>query len=55
MRKNKTGIIRINGVDTWIKEVEFVKSHTELIEKNKHRPKFVKPYIDRLEIGRAHV
>ena len=23
MRKNKTGIIRINGVDTWIKEVKF--------------------------------
>ena len=41
--------MRISECETILNEVEFVKSHTELIEKNKHRPKFVKPYIDRLE------
>jgi hypothetical protein len=41
--------MKISECETILNEVEFVKSHTELIEKNKHRPKFVKPYIDRLE------
>ena len=41
--------MKISECETILNEVEFVESHTELIEKNKHRPRFVKPYIDRLE------
>ena len=47
-KKRQRQSMKISECETILNEVKFVKSHEEIIEKNRNRPKLIQPYIDRL-------